>query len=207
MGVDRRYTIEDGARLVKAAREAIELKLLSPRFRPQMVERNLEGFNDEHGVFVAIAHYPTNELRGIVGFTSPEAPLGRSLVEAAVKAAEDPRFVPLSHMEFDHVVVRVSTLSKPELLRNDDYEAIKSEIELGRDGMAIASGYHTGVMLPFMAMKNNWSTDEFLAHLCIEAGLQAHSWKNPKVILSKFRTQTFRETVPRGRVDEEIILS
>ena len=95
------YSLAEGAQLVKAARNAIELYMRNPHFNKKIVEQSISHLNDQYGVFVTIESYPTKELRGCIGFPLAVGPISSSLVEAALGAAfEDPRFVPLSLEEY-----------------------------------------------------------------------------------------------------------
>lgn len=200
------YSLSDGERLVKAARQAIELKIISPRFRREMVEKYLEGFNEERGVFVTIESYPTNELRGCIGFPRAVGPLKKSLVDAAIAAAtEDPRFIPVSHLEFEHILIEVNVLTDPEPITVHNEDQIKKAIKIGRDGLIIESGYNGGLLLPIVAVEQGWGKEEFLENLCIKAGLPPHYWKNPKIKLQKFSCQVFKETSPRGKAQEIVL--
>jgi uncharacterized protein (TIGR00296 family) len=200
------YSLSDGERLVKAARQAIELRIISPHFRREMVERLLEGFDEERGVFVTIEHYPTRELRGCIGFPRAADPLKKSLVDAAIAAAtEDPRFVPVSHQEFEHMLIEVSVLTDPEPIVARDEEQIKKAIKIGRDGLIIESGYNGGLLLPIVAIEQGWGKKEFLENLCLKAGLPPYYWKNPKIKLQKFSCQIFKEISPSGKVQEIVL--
>lgn len=197
------YSLADGTRLVKAARQAIELRIISPRFSREMIEPEIGQFSEEQGVFVTIEHYPTKELRGCIGFPMPSGKLKDLLIDAAVAAAtEDPRFVPVSHYEFEHMVVEVSLLTKPDLIHANGEARIKKEIKVGRDGLMIRSGYNSGLLLPIVAVEQKWGPEEFLENLCIKAGLPKYTWKHSNVELYKFGSQVFRETAPYGEIEE-----
>lgn len=197
------YSIEEGRQLLKAARDAIELHLTTPYFKNEMVERHIERFNEHYGVYVTIEHYPTETLRGCIGFPRARLPIKKLLIEAAIAAAtEDPRFVPVSHMEFEHMVVGTSILSRPALIKAKKQEEIKSEIKAGIDGLMIEYGYHSGLLLPIVAWKHKWNTEEFLDNVCIKAGLPEHTWKTGIGTLHKFTAQVFKELSPRGPVEE-----
>jgi len=196
------YSLEEGRRLVKGARIAIELYLKSPSFDKSVVEKELEGFNTEHGIFVTIEHYPSKELRGCIGFVRAPGPVKKSVIDAAIAAAtEDPRFVPLSHRELDDITIEVSILSKPVPLKGSP-EEIKNNLKIGRDGLIIEYGFYSGLLLPIVAVEQNWNAQEFLENVCIKAGLSPHMWKQSGVALYKFETQVFREERPNGEVEE-----
>lgn len=196
------YSAEDGAKLVKGARNAIVLYLSSREFRKESIERTLHDFTQKHGVFVTLYHYPTMSLRGCIGFSEPMGELKSLLVEAAVAAAaDDPRFVPVSHLELEHLLVEVSVLSKPEPLRGSP-EAVKRQIRVGRDGLIVDYGYNKGLLLPIVAVEERWSVPKFLDEVCVKAGLPEHAWRSSGAQLYRFSTQVFREREPNGAAQE-----
>ncbi len=197
------YSLEEGERLVKAARHSIELSIISPSFKREAIESRLSHFDQNHGIFVTIEHYPTKELRGCIGFPRPTASLRTLLVEAAVAAAnEDPRFVSISHLEFEHIVVEVSILSDPEPIVAKGEAEIKRKIKVGRDGLMINSGHYSGLLLPIVPVEQKWGVSQFLENICLKAGLPPDGWKNPNARLYKFSTQVFREKTPSGEIEE-----
>ncbi len=196
------YSLEDGAKLVRAARNAIELYVGSREFRKEAVERTISGFTQKHGVFVTLYHYPTMSLRGCIGFSEPMGELKGMLVEAAVAAAaDDPRFVSVSHLELEHLLIEVSVLSKPERL-NGSTEAVRKQVKIGRDGLIIEYGYNKGLLLPIVAVEERWSAPKFLDEVCVKAGLPERAWRSSGAQLYRFSTQVFREREPRGKAEE-----
>ncbi|MDE1861000.1 MAG: TIGR00296 family protein [Candidatus Micrarchaeota archaeon] len=201
------FSLEDGQELVKAARHAIEQHATHRKVNRHEIDKRIAKFNHEYGVFVTIEHYPTNTLRGCIGFPRPIGPLRISLIDAAIAASsEDPRFVPVSHMEFEDMIVEVSILSALERIKGKAAETKKREVKVGRDGLVIQYGYNSGLLLPIVAVEQEWSATKFLENVCLKAGLPAHYWRRDDVFLYKFTTQVFREVSPRGHV-EEILLS
>ena len=196
------YSIEEGMKLVRAARNAIELHIRSPHFRRGMLEKELAGFGEGHGVFVTLSHYPTGSLRGCIGFPNPTAPLRRTLVDAALAASSvDPRFVPVSHEELERLLVEVSILSEPLAIKGTP-EDILNGIKVGRDGLIIEYGYHSGLLLPIVAVEEEWNAEEYLENLCIKASLPIHAWRQGSARLYRFTAQVFRELSPHGPIEE-----
>jgi hypothetical protein len=196
------YGENDGAELVRAARNAIELYLISRRFDRNVVKKSVSRFSERHGVFVTLEHYPTKELRGCIGFPRAVAPIGESVVEAAIAAAfEDPRFVPVSHVELDELSIEVSILSEPVPI-DGPAKKRKKNIKVGRDGLIVEYGLYSGLLLPIVAVEQKWDEEQFLEEVCVKAGLQSSYWSQPNVKLLKFETQVFREETPKGRVVE-----
>jgi uncharacterized protein (TIGR00296 family) len=196
------YGENDGAELVRAARNAIELYLISRHFDRNVVKKSVSRFNQRHGIFVTLEHYPTKELRGCIGFPRAVAPIGESVVEAAIAAAfEDPRFVPVSNVELDELSVEVSILSNPVPIEGTAKKR-KTNIKVGRDGLIVEYGLYSGLLLPIVAVEQRWNEEQFLEEVCVKAGLQANYWSQPNVKLLRFETQVFREETPKGKVIE-----
>ncbi len=196
------YSISDGERIVKAARAAVELHLTSRIFNSKMIERYISDLYEKTALFVTLEHYPTNTSRGSGGSTKATQPLHLAVVNAAVAATEDKRFVPVSHLEFEHLLVEVSILSGLERITVKSENAIMKKIALGKHGLYIEYGYHSAVLLPEVPVKNAWGRGEALNNLCKNAGLGEHVWKTGTAKLYLFTTQRFREMTPRGAIDE-----
>ncbi len=201
--VNMEYSIEQGSKLVAAARNSIELYLTINNFDRKMIERTITEHDNNNGVFVTIEHYPTRTLRGCMGFVEPKEKFSKALIDAAIAAAaEDSRFVPVSHMEFEHMIVEVSILDKPKLITASTEIAIKNNIKLGRDGLILKYGYHEAILLPNVPIENNWTKEKYLDNLCIKAGLKEHIWKTGQARLYTFTAHIFREKEPRGEIEE-----
>ncbi|MDE1871519.1 MAG: TIGR00296 family protein [Candidatus Micrarchaeota archaeon] len=193
---------KEGERLVKAARYAIELFIINPNFEKEVVSSTLEEFGRPYGVFVTLEHYPTRSLRGCIGFPRAIAPLGESLVDAAIAAAfEDPRFVSVSKKELDDLLVEVSVLSSPVLITGGERKRLDS-VKVGRDGLMVEYGMQSGLLLPIVAVEQGWDRKRFLEETCVKAGMHRNYWSQPKLKLYKFETQLFREEKPGGKVLE-----
>ena len=196
------YSAKQGAELVKAARNSIELFIINPHFDKKLVVDSISHLGEKHGVFVTLEYYPTKELRGCIGFPTAVAPLNESVVDAAIAAAfEDPRFVPVSKRELDDLIVEISVLSKPELIKGGSRNRLKS-IKVGRDGLIVEYGMYSGLLLPIVAVDQHWGKKEFLEQACIKAGLSSEYWSQPNVNVYSFQTQVFREDTPLGNVSE-----
>ncbi len=196
------YTLQEGAELVKAARHTIDLSLRSPRFERKVVRDITKEFREMDGVFVTLEHYPTKALRGCIGFPIAVSPIGEGVVDAALAAAfEDPRFVPVSHKEFDRLLVEVSVLTQPEEITGAASQRYK-KIKIGKDGVMARYGLYSGLFLPQVAVEQKWNEKKFLEEVCAKAGIPSNYWMQPSVKIFKFQTQVFREEEPGGKVIE-----
>ena len=195
------YAINEGEELVTAARKIVIGFVSSARFDRKTVAKHTGKFADKHGVFVRIEHWPTRTPRGSMGFVHSRIGIGSALVEAAIGAAEDKDFVPISHREIDHIVVEVDILSDPEELKGSAASRLR-QVKSGRDGIIATYGFHTGIVLPIEASENDWKKEDMLRHACVKAGLSADSWKRDDVRIHKFTSQVFRELSPDGPIEE-----
>ncbi len=200
----RLLTLEEGTFAVKFARAVIENYLQG---KDVIVEDYPEVFNEKRGCFCTLHTYPERELRGCIGFPEPILPLIEALKEAAISAAtRDPRFPPVTLGEMDNIVVEVSILTKPELIRVTHPKEYLNEIVIGRDGLIIEYGPYRGLLLPQVPVEYGWDVEEYLAHLCLKAGLPPDAWLLEGVKIYRFHAQIFEEVEPRGKVIEKKLL-
>lgn len=175
---------EARAELLAIARKTIEGYLSSgeklaiePRHPSLLVKR---------GAFVTLR--AGQELRGCIGHTQPRLPLWETVRDVAVLAAtEDPRFPPMTAEELPGVHIEISVLSSIERVPHI------AAIEIGKHGLQVKLGKHSGLLLPQVAPEWGWSRDEFLEHTCLKAGLPREAWKDPKAELYWFTAEVFGE--------------
>ncbi len=198
----RKLGIKEGAELVHAARNTIELYLRDPYFKKNIIYESVAEFSEPSGVFVTIYHYPLNSLRGCIGYIQPVMPLGRALVSVAISAAfEDPRFVPISYSELNDITIEVSVLSEMSELRGTEKQKIDA-VKIGRDGLYIEYGIYNGILLPTVPVEEHWDSERFLKEVCIKAGIDPNHWKQSNAKLYTYTAQVFREEEPNGKVAE-----
>jgi len=197
-------TPEQGRELVKYARSVIELSF--KRLRPETPSALREAFKEDSGVFVTLQTSNSHKLRGCIGFPEPIMPLGKAVMQAALSAAfEDSRFPPLEEKELNHVVVEVSVLTKPELLKVKNPKEYLNEVKVGRDGLIMEKGWCKGLLLPQVPVEWEWDCEEFLCQTCGKAGLSPDEWLDPQTRVYRFSAKIYSETTPRGEVVEKDI--
>ena len=193
---------EHGEFLVKLARKAIETYLRDREvLRPP--EETPEELWEPMGVFVTLNKLVGGRkvLRGCIGFPYPEKPLVQATIEAAIASAtEDPRFPPVELDEMDEVVVEVSVLTKPELVRVEDPRDYPKAIKVGRDGLIVERGIFRGLLLPQVPVEWGWDEKTFLSQCCMKAGLYPDAWLDPGTRIYRFQAIVFEEEEPRGPV-------
>lgn len=183
-------TLIQGRQLVRLARSSIFSEPIST-----------DPFEEKRGVFVTLSSYPSKELRGCIGFIEPIFPLRPAVIKVAKAAAfEDPRFPPLSKKE--KFTVEVSVLSVPELIKAKSPEDYLKSIKVGKDGLIIHYGMHSGLLLPQVFPEWNADEKKALEMTCNKAGLSKDAWKEKDCKVYKFHAQIFSELEPDGEVVE-----
>jgi len=195
---------DEGIFLVKLAREAIKKYLETGEIiRPP--ERISAELKKKSGVFVTLSTYPDGELRGCIGIPEPIKPLVNATIEAAISSATaDPRFDPLRSDELPHVTVEVSILTPPTLIEVKDPREYLDAIEIGRDGLIIECRWQKGLLLPQVPVEQGWDKKEYLACICMKAGLPTNAWQGRDARLYKFEGIVFSELNPEGPVRKKL---
>ncbi len=202
-----KLSLEEGRMLVQLARLAITKYLETnqiikpPQDAPERLFR-------KSGVFVTLnVTKPANELRGCIGFPYPEQPLVEAVIKAAIYAAtEDPRFPPVSSEELKRsIVVELTALTEPQVLKVHDRKSLPELIQIGRHGLIVASGGNSGLLLPQVATEWKWDSTEFLVNCCLKAGLPPDSWLLDGVDVKVFEGEIFEEVEPAGEVRRKIV--
>ncbi len=192
-------SIDDGYRLVRLARDAIEHHLANDEF--VIDEDTKMRYMQEQGVFVTLNKKASrDELRGCIGYPLPIKPLYQAVVDAAISASRDPRFEPVSREEMSNITIELSILTEPELIRVDDPRDYPKMIRVGKDGLIIHWRYGSGLLLPQVAIEYNWDEERFLCETCIKAGALPDCWFYEDTRVYKFQAIIFKEVLPRGDV-------
>lgn len=202
---------QEGELAVRLARKAIEDCLnngikLAPDNLPKV-------FYEKRGVFVTLKTpeliqgiEKRKELRGCIGRPYPILPLGEAIIVSAVNAArDDPRFNPVKPEEIEHLLIEVSVLTVPKRI-NAKPKDLPGKIVIGRDGLIVATGRCSGLLLPQVAVEHGFDCTEFLCQTSMKAGLMPDAWLNGAEVYS-FEGQIFEELTPGGEVSEKILSS
>ncbi len=198
-------TEQEGDIAVKLARRAIEEYLGSgKKIKPD----NLPPvFREKRGVFVTLNKTSEKkELRGCIGRPYPVMRLGEAIITSAINAAlEDPRFDPVRKEEIDSIVIEVTVLTVPELMKEKP-QKIPEKIVIGKDGLIVATAISQGLLLPQVAVEHNFDAVEFLCQTCMKAGLMPDAWLTGAQVYS-FEGQIFEELQPGGEIREKLLTS
>ncbi len=193
----------EGELAVRLARKAIieclkNRKKIKPDGLPTV-------FREKRGVFVTLNAKKTNkQLRGCIGRPYPVMPLGEAIIASAINAAnEDPRFDPVKPEEVDQLVIEVTVLTVPKLIKAKPAE-LPEKIVIGRDGLIVATNICQGLLLPQVAVEHGFDCAEFLCQTSMKAGLMPDAWLEGAQVYS-FQGQIFEEIEPGGEIREKIL--
>jgi len=148
-------------------------------------------FEEKRGVFVTLNKY--ENLRGCIGYPYPVFKLKEAIIDAAISAAvSDPRFPAVTKAEFADITIELTILTTPQALKVKPKD-LPGQIEVGRHGLIVKRGIYQGLLLPQVAIENNWSSEEFLCQTCWKAGLPQDAWLEKDTEVSTLEGQIFRE--------------
>ncbi|MBD3163953.1 TIGR00296 family protein [Candidatus Woesearchaeota archaeon] len=190
--------LEQGARLVKLARKAIQSKFSILKLKDDKKMR--DEFSEMLGCFVTL--HKNSQLRGCIGFPEPVMPLYDGIVRAAESAAfKDPRFPPVEKDELGLINVEISVLTRPRRIDVRNPEDYVKHIRVGRDGLIVRETFNSGLLLPQVATEQRWDALNFLRQTCVKANLKPDDWQDfDRVRVYKFQSQVFGESSPEGEV-------
>jgi uncharacterized protein (TIGR00296 family) len=161
-----------------------------------------QSFHEKQGVFVTLHTFPGHELRGCIGIPLPVMTLQDAITESAQSVTRDPRFPPLAETELDAIIVEVTVLTKPELIKVKQPQDYPAHIDIGRDGLIVEQSFYKGLLLPQVPIEQEWEKEEYLSHTCMKAGLPPDAWYGKTIKISKFQGQIFTEIKPHGSIKE-----
>jgi hypothetical protein len=189
---------KDGEILVSTARSAVT-EYLKTKKRLTLLEDFKSKFSYNSGVFVTLTK--AEDLRGCIGFPTPERKLYQSLVDASIASAtEDPRFPPVRYEELSDISFEITVLTPPEEISVEDTLEYPTKIRVGRDGLIVKWEFGAGLLLPQVPVEYGWNEEEFLNHTCEKAGAPQDCWKRKSTTILKFEGIVFKETIPNGKI-------
>ena len=143
-----------------------------------------ERLRERFGAFVTLTL--RGRLRGCIGHIVGDKALYQTIGEMAEAAAfDDPRFPPLTAREFSDLAIEISILSP--LTPCPD----PALVTVGRHGLLVRRGGHSGLLLPQVPVEWHWDREQFLDQTCVKAGLTPGCWKRPDTTLFWFEAEVF----------------
>lgn len=181
-GVDLGLSEQEKEILHTIAREAIESKFRTGKMTETTVLSKT--LKEKRGAFVTLHKH--GDLRGCIGYIRPQKPLHQTIREMARAAAfQDSRFDPVTESELNDIDIEISVLTPLLKISNT------KEIEVGKHGIYIIKGLHSGLLLPQVATEHGWNRQTFLEHTCTKAGLSDDAWKDNDTEIYIFSADIF----------------
>jgi AmmeMemoRadiSam system protein A len=188
-------SLEQGQLLVKLARHTLSEHLLKKIPQKEIDSLNAAltdpCFNSSCGTFVTLTI--DGKLRGCIGnLTSNESMVSGVRRNAINAAFHDPRFSSLSLSELDRVSIEVSILSEPRPLYYREAADLLKKIRPHIDGVILRKDIASATFLP-QVWEQIQQPQDFLAQLCLKAGLASDAWQQSKLEVSTYQVQHFEE--------------
>jgi hypothetical protein len=182
VGIDLGLNDEEKKFLHNVASASIEAKLRGES--PPLFDPPSPILKEKRGAFVSLHKH--GQLRGCIGYIQAYKPLYQTISEMAVAAAfQDSRFSPLQKEEFKDLEIEISVLTPFKRITDIN------EIEVGKHGIYMVKGNHSGLLLPQVATEYRWDTKTFLENTCHKAGLDKDAWKDKDTEIYIFSADIF----------------
>lgn len=193
---------ENGMLLVKIARRVITDHLDGKKLDLSTTDHS--ELRLPLGVFVTLLEERNRELRGCIGNPFPRSSVLNETSHCAIEAATmDPRFSPITRDEFvRQTILEVTVLSPLEYLFVKSPLDLPLNLKVGRDGLLVEGEGARGLLLPQIAVDEEFGEEEFLSECCLKAGLMPDAWVTGRIRVARFQGQIFSEEEPGGPVLE-----
>lgn len=170
------FSDEEKDLLFSLARNSIKSKLENGK-KQSPVEVTSSKLHEPLGAFVTLKI--DGSLRGCIGRFISEEPLYEVVQQSALSSAfDDPRFPPLSSVEYKKINIEITVLGPLKKINEI------SDIILGRHGIYIKKDGRSGTMLPQVATENGWTVEQFLGYTSRDkAGIGWDGWKDAEIFI------------------------
>jgi hypothetical protein len=157
--------------LLDIAEDTLYYGLESGRYITLTHNKHSPELREHAASFVTL--YSHRQLRGCIGSLKPARPLLEDVAHNAYAAAfRDPRFDPLTEMEFHDLHIEISILSPLQAISFNSEHDLLEQLRPNTDGLMIQYGSRKATFLPKV-----WESfprkQDFLAQLKSKAGLYA----------------------------------
>jgi AmmeMemoRadiSam system protein A len=182
---------EEGRCLLTEARKTIEEALFERKEEKTSQKELPSVFQQRRGTFVTLTI--DGNLRGCIGHIIPQETVIEGVRVNALNAAfRDPRFRPLTPVEWERVKIEISILTDPKPLKYSDSKDLLEKLRPGVDGVIIKKRHRQATFLP-QVWEQLPKQEDFLNHLCLKAGLDGNAYKKGDLDVSTYQVQAFEE--------------
>lgn len=185
--INENYSLTENEKeqLLQTARNTIKNYLENGTATSITAQGYSEKLLTHSGAFVTLTE--NGALRGCIGQFTSDRPLYEVIQDMAIAAAtKDYRFKPLTKEELGKTEIEISVLTPLHRIQSIN------EIVLGKHGIYIKKGYHSGTFLPQVARDTGWSLEDFLGHCARDkAGIGWDGWKDAE--LYTYEAYVFKE--------------
>jgi uncharacterized protein (TIGR00296 family) len=99
------------------------------------------------------------------------------------------------------LIFEVSVLTEPELLKVETPADYPKRIDARRDGLLVKYGFTSGVILPQVAVENDYDQNDLLCECCVKSGLPSSSWLTlSSMQVYRFQDEVYRENEPTSAI-------
>jgi len=182
---DRRFLLDLARRTLRAVTAGDPL--------PEVPAATLDPkFAAAKGCFVTLTK--NRDLRGCIGYITPEGPLYQAVIDNARNAAlRDPRFPPVTPREVDRLEIEISVLTEPLPLFFGSPEDLLRKLHPGVDGVVLRIGGRSATYLP-QVWEQIPDKAEFLDNLAEKAGCDPSAWRQSDVSVLIYHVESFKES-------------
>ena len=187
LGFHRRasFDLNAGDREVLLASAAAALRALRETGQRHQVaaQGGSPALDSRRGAFVSL--HQGDKLLGCVGNCAGRGPLAEEVPHLALAAAlEDPRFRPAADVE-GPIDIEISVLTPFRRIRRAE------QFSVGLHGGYLNLSGRSGLLLPQVADRREWTAEQFLQALSRKSLLGPHAWRDPQARLFVFEAQVF----------------
>lgn len=187
-----RFTAAERRYLLELARRTVREVAATGRLPEVSAAGLAPKFTEAKGCFVTLTKH--GDLRGCIGYITPQGPLVRAVVENARNAAlHDPRFPAVRPGEVDQLEIEISVLTVPQPLAFNSPDDLLRKLQPHRDGVVLQIGNRSATYLP-QVWEQLPDKEEFLNHLAEKAGCEPSAWCRANASVLIYQVESFKES-------------
>lgn len=192
-------TIEEATRLVGLVRETFKMmeKEIGTLNEVKPSKSSLEG---QVGIYLVFRKSDSSNKKEllILGYPIAERTSEDSIRELACNAYI--RLRESGQVPFSKILVELHIPSPLISMADTKVVEYAKLIVIGKHGVMVERNFHTGLILPYIAIEKGWDWIDMLSECCMAAGLSPDAWFDRGTKVYIFEDEVFRELEPQGEV-------